>query len=80
MSDNIEMLVAELDLYLEPKPYFSISHLRTLGLLGSHSALNAAIKRGILPSIKISSKRTVVPRSAVLAYFRNKLIESANQG
>lgn len=71
-----DALIREFDQLLATKPYFSSSQLFRLGLFGSITAASSAIKRGDLPSIKISSKRTVVPRSAVLEYFKTNLKES----
>lgn len=71
-----DSLVKEFDELLPKAPYFSISELIELGLFGSSAAANAAIKRKVIPSIRMSPKRTVVPRSAVLDYFRKNLAES----
>lgn len=76
MSTSIEFLVQEFDNFLVNKPYFTPAQLIEIGLWGSSSAASAALKRGDLPSIKISPKRTVVPRSAVVEYFRNNLIKN----
>lgn len=77
MSINTESLVQELDRFLGEKPYITGNQLIEIGLFGSASAVTAALKREVLPSIRISPKRIVVPRSAVLEYFRNNLAESA---
>ena len=77
MSTNSDLLVEELGKALGDKPYFTGNQLIEIGLFGSASAVNAALKIGSLPSIKISPKRTVVPRSAVIQYFRNNLIEAS---
>lgn len=66
-------LIKEFDEHLPKKPYFALSELIDIGLFGSSSAVNAAIKRKDIPSIKVSPKRTVVPRSAVVDYFRKNL-------
>ena len=75
MSINTNQLVAELEKNLGEKPYFTGKNLVDLGLFGSATALNKALKRGDIPTIKISTKRTVVPKSAVLDYFRRNLAE-----
>jgi len=71
------MSTAEFSSFLDRKPYCTISQLIALGLFGSQSAASAAIRRGDLPSIRISPKRTVIPRSAVLEYFKSNLVEAA---
>lgn len=76
MISQFDSLVQELDNLLEKKPYFTLSQLIELGLFGSNSAASTALKRGLLPSIKISPKRTVIPRSAVLDYFKANLVRS----
>lgn len=75
MSTTTELL-EEFNKFLGEKPYFTACQLIELGLFGSYSAVNAALKRGLIPHIKISKKRTVVPRSAVLEYFRNNLVQN----
>jgi hypothetical protein len=72
MSVNTD-LVQEFEKLLGNKPYFTKSRLIDLGLFGSSNAASDALKTGLLPSIKMSSKRTVIPRSAVVEYFRKNL-------
>ncbi len=79
MSIKTESLIQEFENFLGKKPYFTTNQLIEIGLFGSASAANAAIKRGSLPTIKISPKRTVIPRSAVLEYFRNNLTAGSVQ-
>ena len=77
MSITLDLLIKEFDDHLPKAPYFSITELKDLGIFGSHAAAHAAIKRKDIPSIKVSQKRTVVPRSAVVDYFRRNIEESA---
>jgi hypothetical protein len=77
MSTNTQSLVDEFDKLLGNKPYCTGTQLIEIGLFGSTAAVTAALKRGTLPSVKISPKRTVVPRSAVLDYFRNNLVSNS---
>jgi hypothetical protein len=76
MSISTESLVKEFDNFLGKKPYFTPAQLIEIGIWGSHTAATASLKRGDLPSIKVSPKRTVIPRSAVLDYFRKNLIQN----
>jgi hypothetical protein len=76
MSTSTESLIKELDTFLGNKPYFTGTQLIEIGLFGSASAVTSALKKGLLPSIKISPKRTIVPRSAVVKYFRENLLET----
>jgi hypothetical protein len=76
MSMSIESLVKEFEEFLGDKPYFTRGQLINIGLWGSSTAAATALKRGDLPSIKVSPKRTVIPRSAVLQYFRKNLIQN----
>lgn len=73
---STESLIQEFEQLLGKKPYFTTAHLIQIGLWGSATAATAALKRGDVPSIKVSPKRTVIPRSAALAYFRKNLIQN----
>lgn len=75
MSTSTESLISEFEKLLGPEPYFSPRRLITLGICGSPSAAAALLKRGSIPSIKISTRRTVVPKSAVLEFIRQNLKE-----
>lgn len=66
-------LIEEFDRLLGDKPYFTVKQLIDLGLFGSVSAASKALKRGDLPSVKVSEKRTVIPRSAALQFFKDNL-------
>ena len=68
-----ERLIQELDASLAKKIYLTGNDLIKIGLFGSHSAIDSALKRGDLPYVKISSRRRVFPRSAVLEYFKNNI-------
>ena len=70
---SIETLVREFDELLGKKPYFTAKQLIDLGLFGSVSAASKALKRKDIPSIKVSEKRSVIPRSAVLKFFKENL-------
>lgn len=72
-TDN---LIADLISHLGEKPYFTGQFLIEIGLFGSQTALAQALKRGDLPTIRISPKRQVVPRKAVIEYVRKNLAES----
>lgn len=73
MDTEESHLVKEFIQLLGDKPYFTISQLIEIGLFGSASAASAALKRKTLPAIKMSPKRTVIPRSAVIEYFQKNL-------
>lgn len=75
MSTSTEVLVEEFNKFLGKKPYFTPKHLIEVGLFGSYSAAYTALKKGAIPSIKVSPKRTIVPRSEVLKYFRENLMK-----
>jgi hypothetical protein len=73
MSTLTESLVTEFDNFLGNKSYITPAQLIEIGLWGSASAAATALKRGDIPFIKISPKRTIIPKSAVLDYFRKNL-------
>ena len=74
-TSQIDNLVQEFDELLGKKPYFTLTQLIELGLFGSSAAAATALKRGILPCIKMGPKRTVIPRSAVLGFFKENLMQ-----
>lgn len=75
MSNN-ESLIAEFAKSLGDKPYFTGKQLIDLGLFGSATGISKALNNGVLPFIRVSKKRRVVPRSAVVQYFQNNLVKS----
>lgn len=77
---STESLIEEFETLLGNKPYFTAKQLIELNIFGSQSAAIAALNRGTLPSIQISSKRRVIPRSAVIQYFRHNLMETSLKG
>lgn len=66
-------LIQEFADQLDDKPYFTISELIKLGVFGSSSGANKALKNGLIPFIKVSEKRKVVPRKSVIDFFSKNL-------
>lgn len=55
------------------KAYLTPTDIQKLGLLGSLSNVHAALRNGDLPSLRISNRRIVVSRVALIRYFSSKL-------
>lgn len=44
-----------------------------IGLYASHTSLAKALANGVLPSLKVSPNRTLIPKSAVLDHIRRNI-------
>lgn len=71
----INILIEELSTHLGDRHFYTIDDLYTFGFFGSKHSARMALKNGKLPYVKISPRRRVVPRSALLEYLRNNISE-----
>ncbi len=70
MSHNLmDQLSEEINKKLGDRPFYTIRQLISIGLFGSMHAARVALKKGQLTFVKISPRRSVIPRSVVLAYL-----------
>lgn len=69
----IDLLAEELNRKLGDRPFYTLRQLTSIGFFGSVPAARLALKRGLLVFVKISPRRYVVPRSALLEYIRKNL-------
>ena len=78
MSTKTESIIQE---SLGNKPYCTKKQLidmcLNLGICGSPSGAISALKS--LPWLKVSTKRTIVSRSAVIDFFNNTLIDKSEK-
>lgn len=73
----INLLIDELTEELGDRHFYTIHDLHTLGFFGTKNAARKALKNGKLAYVKISQRRCVVPRAALLDYLRNNLSEKS---
>lgn len=69
----INALVEELDRKLGDKPFYSLRELISIGFFGSMPAARMALLKGSLPYIKISPRRSVIPRSSIIEFLCNSM-------
>lgn len=72
----IDLLIAELTKELGDRRCFTIDDLHSLGFFGSKHAARMALNNGKIAYVKISPRRRVVPRAALLEYLKNNLSEN----
>ncbi len=72
-SQLIDGLVKELNEKIGDRTFFTLPELVSLGLFGSVQAARLALEQGELPSIRISERRCVIPRTALFTYIRNNI-------
>ncbi len=74
MSDlQIEELIEILSRKIGDQEFYSLRELTDLGFFGSIASARRAIQQGLLPSLKISTRRIVIPREAILKYCMENL-------
>jgi hypothetical protein len=71
----MDSLVGELNMKLGDRPFYTLRQLISIGFFGSMSAAKTALLGGQLSYVKISPRRIVVPRLALLAFLRNNISE-----
>jgi len=68
--------IQELDRIIGDRPFYTLRELIAIGFFGSRSAARNALKEGLLTFVKISPRRFVIPRKAVLYYLHSKISPS----
>jgi hypothetical protein len=71
----IDGLVKELNKKIGDRTFFTLPELVSLGLFGIVQTARHALKEGELPFIRISERRCVIPRTALLDYIRSNISE-----
>ncbi len=72
----IDMLVDTLNKQADHRHFYTIPDLLKLGIFGTAYSARRALKLGILPCVRISTRRTIIPRAALLEYLNRKLSEN----
>ncbi len=65
-----EKIIQKFEEKLGGSDFISPTKLISAGIYGSYGAVKLALKRGDIPSIKISSHRTLIPREGVIEYLK----------
>lgn len=73
MSTQLINLLDELAKQLGDRPFFTVDDLHNLGVFGTKYAARMALKNGLLAYIRISERRRVIPRAALIDYLQNNL-------
>ncbi len=73
MSKLMINLVEELNEKLGNRPFYTLRQLTSIGFFGSMPAARSALKDGRLSFVKISPRRSVIPRGVLLEYLRNNI-------
>lgn len=71
----LDLLIDELTKQLGDRQFYTIRDLKTIGVFGTAQSARKALKNGELAYVKISPRRCVIPRAALLEYLRNNLSE-----
>ncbi len=67
----LDALIAELHKAIGDKPFYSLRELTSVGFFGSLAAARMALLKGLLPYVKISPRRRVIPQASVIEFIRN---------
>lgn len=78
-SQLMDSLVRELNSKLGDRPFYTLRQLTSIGFFGSMPAARMALRDGQLSFVKISPRRFVVPRLALLNFLRNNMSECESQ-
>ena len=70
---HIDSLIEELNRKLGDKPFYSLRELISAGFFGSMPAARRALLKGCLPYVKISPRRSVIPRSSIIEFLRKNV-------
>lgn len=71
-----DLMADQLIKQLGDRQFFTLRELTDIGVFGSLSHARDVLKAGNLSFIKISSRRSVIPRVALLDYLQNNLSEN----
>ena len=68
-TDTLVDILKEIDQQLGERSFFTPRDLQKTGLFGSAQAVRIAIKDGRISYLKISPRRFIIPRSALITYL-----------
>lgn len=73
----LDLLADEIIQKLGDRHFYTIRDLQILGIFGTAYSARKALRNGSLFYVKISPRRRVIPRAALLDYLRNNFSEIA---
>lgn len=71
MSSDINLLIQELTNRLGDHSFYTLKQLTSIGFFGSMSAARNALDEGLIPFLKVSKRRYVIPRQSLIAYLQS---------
>lgn len=71
----INLMIDKLTEHLGDRQFFTIRDLYSIGFFGTMHAARMALKQGYLPFIRVSPRRCVIPREALMKFLRDNLRE-----
>lgn len=66
-------IVQKFEALLGNDEFITSGWLIKIGLYASHTSLAKALADGVLPSLKVSRNRTLIPKSAVIDHIRRNI-------
>lgn len=75
MSELTKAMLETIDQKIGDKSFYSVKELVTVGVFGSLVSARRALKKGCLPYIRVSQRRFVVLRPALLHFLQNNFAE-----
>lgn len=72
-STLIHTLIEEIDTKIGNTPFYTLPQLVEVNLFGSMLSARDALKNGKISFIRISSRRSVIPRASLLEYLKTNL-------
>lgn len=68
-----EKIIEQMAAKLGADDFVSPSKLVKSGIFGSHGAVRCALRKGVLPCLRISSHRTLIHRDSVIELLRKSV-------
>jgi hypothetical protein len=72
---SLESVLEKFDKLIPKKEFLTVAELRKTGLFGSSSATLKAVKKGLIPRIKVSCRRSLIPRESILKFIQDNFQE-----
>lgn len=72
---SLQNIIKKFEEKLGSEDFIKPSQLVSIGLFGSQTAVRLALRKGVLPFIRVSTHRILIPRESILDHLR----KSCNQ-
>lgn len=74
-SKIFDDLINELIEKFGDQPFFTVQELVSIGIFGTGQSAKDTLDKGKLPYIKISERRSVVPRACLIEFLKKNFVE-----